>query len=47
MAALRYYLKAEDLRNSDTGEAARLEAQREEEEHAGLLQVTAVPSSDP
>ena len=39
MSALVYYLKEDDIKNSDTGEAALLEQDREEEEHVKLLQV--------
>lgn len=39
MAALVYYLREDDIKNSDTGEAAQLEQQREEEEHGMLLKV--------
>ena len=39
MAALRYFLLQDDLKAGDTGEAAQLEAQKEEEEHIKLIQV--------
>ena len=38
MAALTQYLWEDYLRNSDVGEAAKLEAAREEKEHKNLLQ---------
>ena len=39
MAALRYFLHQDDLKAGDTGSAAQLEAQKEEEEHIKLVQV--------
>ena len=39
MAALRYFLYQDDLKAGDTGAAAQLEAQKEEEEHIKLIQV--------
>ena len=39
MAALRYFLLQDDLKAGDTGSAAQLEAQKEEEEHIKLVQV--------
>ena len=39
MAALRYFLHQDDLKAGDTGSAAQLEAQKEEEEHIKLIQV--------
>ena len=39
MAALRYFLHQDDLKAGDTGTAAQLEAQKEEEEHIKLIQV--------
>ena len=39
MAALRYFLHQDDLKAGDTGAAAQLEAQKEEEEHIKLIQV--------
>merc|ERR1719228_2470944 len=38
MAALVHYLHEDDLKNSDTGEAAMLEQEREEVEHKRLLE---------
>ena len=42
MAALRYFLHQDDLKAGDTGAAAQLEAQKEEEEHIKLIQVLAM-----
>ena len=39
MAALRFFLHQDDLKAGDTGSAAQLEAQKEEEEHIKLIQV--------
>jgi len=46
MAALTQYLWEDYLRNSDVGEAAKIEAAREEKEHRGLLKENEAVNSE-
>ena len=39
MRALHMYLMEDDIKNSDTGEAAMIAAQKEEEEHQMMVKV--------
>ena len=39
MRALHMYLMEDDMKNSDTGEAAMIAAQKEEEEHLMMIKV--------
>ena len=40
MRALHMYLLEDDLKNSDTGEAGKIAAMKEDEEHIKMIQVT-------